>query len=340
MKNLKMIMVGLLGVAAISSCTQDELLQQDRTEMGASINNEVFTEISNVKLVSKRLLTESEIQGFANGNLPSEEHELLPAPYASSIPIYRYLYYSSYENLDHYYGTQKSTSLTIQGGYYSYERQEFNIMAKNNFPSLIALYRHYSSEERDHILSTASKINSYSSDGIIGYIFTTPQIGTVPLLEYYSAKRKSHLYVVRNTEIEWILEHDPDFSYVKIVGYVYPGSAIDEKKKATNFIITQGSVFGNPLFRLNIKVREGDKYWELSYEVEGPAKGTSVTIPINNTYTIISCIPIIETQIPYFKPFIDEITYPVETFSYIDWNIKKTIDNYNIKLEYSGQPPY
>lgn len=76
------------------------------------------------------------------------------------------------------------------------------------------------------------------------------------------------------------------------------------------------------------------------YEVEGPKKGTSVTIPINNTYTVVSCIPITATEIPYYQPLIDEITYPSGTFTYGGWTIKKTINNYNVKLEYSGNPPY
>lgn len=335
MKSLKIIIVILLSVAVTSSCMQDEMFRPNQREIGASIAPKTLTEIPHVKLISKKQLTENEIREFANGEKANGNRKLLPAPYASSIPIYRYLYYGSYQNIDHYFGTSNSSSLVVQGVTYSYEHHSFNIMPENNFPGLVALYRHYSSAERDHILSTESQINSYASEGIIGYIFTTPQIGTVPLLEYYSSKRKSHHYIVRNTEIDWILEHDPDYLYVKSVGYVYPGSAIDEKKEATNFIISHGTVPGAMPFRLRVKVMEGDKYWELVYEVEGPKEGTSVTIPINNTYTIVSCIAIIVYGI-YEQHLIDEITYPVPTFSYDGWNVKKVINNYNVKLEYFG----
>lgn len=339
MKSLKNVMAILLNVAIAISCTQNEFPEQSLGETSVLIDTEALTEIPQVKLISKKLLTENEIREYANGHRVNEDHTLLSAPYAESIPIYRYLYYGSYQNIDHYFGASKSSSLVVHGVTYSYEHHSFNIMPKNNYPDLIALYRHYSSAERDHILTTSSYIGSYTSDGIIGYVYMHPQVGTVPLLEYYSSKRKSHHYIVRNTEIDWMLTHDPDYVYVKTIGYVYPGSAIDEKKEATNFIINQGSESTNITFRLNVKVIEGERYWELVYEVEGPKKGTSITIPINNTYTVVSCVPVIIKSV-YEQIVIDEITYPVTAFIYSGWSVKKIINNYNVKLEYSENFSY
>lgn len=214
-------------------------------------------------------------------------------------------------------------------------------MPKNNLPDLIALYRHYSAAERDHILTTAPYIASYTSDGIIGYIYMHPQIGTVPLLEYYSSKRRSHLYVVRNTEIDWIVEKDPDFTYVKTIGYVYPGSAIDEKKKATRFIVTSGSDdYYNDNFYFKIRVREGDNYWDLTYKVESQQGGTSVVFPVKNTYTVVSCYSIGER---FTQNRIGDFTYPLpssEEFSgQYGWHVKKSVNNFDVNLEYIQKVP-
>ena len=336
MKNLKVTLSLLVGIAIGSSCTQIELEQQEGREQKIFMEEEVH--LVSGELVSKKMLTANEIQKNRNALTADGWYT---APYAYSIPIYRYLYYGSYENIDHYYGVNKSSSLSVHGATYSYERQEFNVMPSNNVPDLIALYRHYSSTERDHILTTAPYIASYTSEGIIGYIYMHPQIGTVPLLEYYSAKRKSHLYVVRNTEIEWILEHDPDFSYVKTVGYVYPGSAIDEKKKATRFIVTSGlGDHHDDNFYFKIKVREGDNYWELTYKVQSQQGGTSVIFPVKNTYTVVSCYAIGE----YYKEnSIGDFTYPLpsseEFKGKYGWYVKKIVNNYDVNLEYEQRIP-
>lgn len=335
MEKVKRIIALLVSIAIFSSCTQNDLEPPARLEQRTYVESK-GSMMPEIKLADKRLLTVDEIQEERN---TVGIYGFCPAPYAESIPIYRYLYYGSYQNIDHYFGASKSSSLVVHGVTYSYEHHSFNIMPKNNYPDLIALYRHYSSAERDHILTTSSYIGSYTSDGIIGYVYMHPQVGTVPLLEYYSSKRKSHHYIVRNTEIDWMLTHDPDYVYVKTIGYVYPGSAIDEKKEATNFIINQGSESTNITFRLNVKVIEGERYWELVYEVEGPKKGTSITIPINNTYTVVSCVPVIIKSV-YEQIVIDEITYPVTAFIYSGWSVKKIINNYNVKLEYSENFSY
>lgn len=338
MKNLKTIITILISIVVFSSCTLNDLEQPEPGVQKISVTSEVDL-VPEVKLVGKRLLTASEIQKERSTTSVDGWYS---APYAESIPIYRYLYYGSYQNIDHYFGASKASSLVVKGVTYSYEHHSFSIMPENNYPDLIALYRHYSSAERDHILTTAPYIASYTSDGVIGYIYMHPQIGTVPLLEYYSSKRRSHHYIVRNTEIDWILEHDPDYMYVKTIGYVYPGSAIDEKKEATRFIITSNfyEEYHSGYFNLKIMAREGDNYWELSYKVENQPGGTSITFLVKNTYTVISCYSFGEYA---GENSIGDFTYPLPSSEIFrgkyGWTVKKSINNYDVKLEYLQDVP-
>lgn len=261
----------LLLVIAIgyTGCTQEEI----------SLSEVSLSNPSEFKLVSKRKLNTEEA-----GGLRSIYYDPV---YERSEPIYRYLYYGDYNNLDHFYATENASSLTHHGRVYNFERQEFNLMSGGTKTQ--KLYRHYSSSLNDHMLSISSSENSYTSEGSIGAVFTSQEIGTVPLKEYYSSQRKSHLYIVRNAELDWIYSNDPDFVYVKTLGYVYPGQAIDSKKIPTEFIVkgVHGSFFLSTKVTLNLKVREGDAYWDLSYSAQIEQEGQSVTLPINNTYTVV-----------------------------------------------------
>lgn len=97
MKNLKLIITLSVSIAFFSSCTQNELESQNQE------NQKVFVEkgvsLVSGKLISKKLLTASEVREEQKASTADGWYE---APYAQSIPIYRYLYYGSYENIDHY----------------------------------------------------------------------------------------------------------------------------------------------------------------------------------------------------------------------------------------------
>lgn len=90
-------------------------------------------------------------------------------------------------NIDHLYTTSNSSSLSHDGRVYTQEAQEFNLMPYDLGNTTKALYRYCSSTSNNHLLSTSSSVVSFTKEEMIGYIFTEQQVGTVPLLEYYSS---------------------------------------------------------------------------------------------------------------------------------------------------------
>mgnify|MGYP000120194965 CR=1 FL=1 len=336
MKNLLFIFV--LGAMILSSCSYDEDIVQN--EQVSPITSELKSALlddqtSSFELISKKELTENEVS-----NLRSISYK---STYESSTPIYRYLYYSS-SNIDHFYTTQNSSGLSHEGKYYSQEAQEFNLMPYNLGYTTNALYRHSSTALKNHMLSTTSSVSSFTSEGVLGYIFKEQQVGTVPLLEYYSSQRNSYLYVCRNVEIEnWLPTHDTDFKYFKTLGYVYSGGTLDSKKTATQFIIknTNTQTYYSTSILLTVKVRESDKYWELTYAVNMPNRGNSVTIPINNTYTVVAADMALTSNIfsSVTNTFTD-ITNPIfeEDNRYIGGAfymfLDRNISNYNVTYNF------
>lgn len=315
----------ILNIIVLSSCTRDGVL------------NESFpiNQNSEFKLISKKEIKES--------NKLYLKAEFYKPAYESSIPIYRYLFYSS-STTDHLYTTEKSQNLKHDGMNYTLEQQQFNFMPQKSIDvDMLPIYRHYSVSKKDHMFSTSNTESTYTNEGLLGYIFVEQQIGTVPLKEYYSSKVNNHLYAVKNTEIEdWLPVHATDFKYQKTLGYVYTGQAVDEKKMPTEFIINnpnESLSFDHFSITLNVKVRENDRYFELKYSAENIRKGQSVSLPINNTYTVVSAD--MELIVPNWdKATIDNITNPEQSHFGYGWSgyslfieIKRNITGYIAKYD-------
>ena len=78
---------------------------------------------------------------------------------------------------------------------------------------LAPLYQY--SNGRDHLYSTNPNLNNgYTREGITGYIYTSEQIGTVALNQFWNEKSGDHLYS-RETSYAGYIKEGP-------VGYVYP----------------------------------------------------------------------------------------------------------------------
>lgn len=214
-------------------------------------------------------------------------------PFELSIPLYLY-YFHGGEKSDHYFGTEapSGSSRSINGRSYLYMYQDFNLV-RSSSEWVRPLYRHYSVTANDHMLSTQSSVSGYKNQGLLGYIYSSPKVGTIPLREYYSSAKKNHHYVSRNSEVEYIKNTNAvkDYSFQRIIGYVYPGTKEDSQKKPD--VITAKIVFLSPCeIVFSIKVKAGNSYRLLSYSKTFNEPRTiydetaSVTLP--KSYTIVS----------------------------------------------------
>lgn len=280
---MKHLFFTFISLFILFSCTQEENILITDTKLQTELPIAGCRVINEPILISKRELDKTEIF-----KLTSKSDNSYISTYNKSTPIYRYIYYSA-TNTDHLFTKDNSPKLSHDNINYTLESQEFNLMPYKEIKTT-TLYRLYSPTLKRHMLSLNSSVDSYKQEELIGYIFTEQQVGTVPLKEYYSAKRNNYHYVSNNVEIEdWIPEKEPDFTYTKIIGYVYPGARIDAKKKATTFIISNISRMYYPTnVILTVNIREGGSYRELKYSVQMPNANESVKFPINNTYTVIS----------------------------------------------------
>ena len=76
----------------------------------------------------------------------------------------------------------------------------------------VPLYRYYHPTSNDHLYTTdASEIGTtylhvtgkhgYRSEGIAGYCFPSPRLGTIPLYRYWHPARQDHFYTTNLKEI-------------------------------------------------------------------------------------------------------------------------------------------
>lgn len=307
MKNIRKSLVFLLGIVLLPSCSQNEILTKENAKDSDIVDNTIESSSSHFQLLSKKLLCAKESRVLRTNTISYE------SAYDSSIPIYRYYYGGSYEDIDHYHSTEYSQTLYLYGNKYDFEFQEFNTVS-TNWTSSRPLYRYYSSILNDHLLSTESSVSSYTKEGTIGNIFPTQQVGTIPLMEYYAPERQSHTYVVRDYETKWIQEHDPEFTYNKTIGYVYPGEMIDPSEQ-TRFILKKKDQWYDFKYgvRLVTKVKEEENYWELTYSVDLNL-GDSIVIPINRNYIIVAADFVADKHDQYPMTTIQNITNPDEVY--------------------------
>lgn len=275
MKNCFLKNAILLMVLCLNSCEQQETLE---------LNNFTTSDLdSHFQLTSKKKVEKSILRSFNSDNWWYDTY------YDQFKTIYRYTYGGS-TTLDHYYTPLNSNTIKHDNKNFIKENNNRFFLLQNSVDdsNMSILYRHYSSNLNDHILSTSYSVSSYQNEENLGLIFQEQQTGTVPLKEYYSSTRKKHLYVHRNAEIEdWLPTHDADFKYMKTIGYVFMGGT-DSKKTGTNFTFIKKKTNESYISKmiLQVKAYEGEQLYDLEYTVNITASKTyKVSIP--NTYTVI-----------------------------------------------------
>lgn len=242
-------------------------------------------------------------------NRLNSDHPVTDSPFESSIPIHVY-YYHEGEKSDHYFGTEAPNQpLIINGRHYLHMCQDFNL-ASESIWNAQPLYRYYSEAYNDHLLSTEPSVQGYKQEAHLGYIYPSMQIGAVPLKEYYSAEKKNHHYVSRNSEVEYIKNNAKDYAFQRIVGYVYPGK-VDSQKQAD--VITakiKFMDFSPCIITFNLKVKDGNnRYRNLSYSETFDSGGQyieneSSSIILPNSYVIVSMDIVVKRREDDFRPFV------------------------------------
>lgn len=279
---IKKMSIGLAFMFVLFSCEQ--------VDMEVSGNEVIEFEQSNVELVSVKDVT-NEYNSSLRSTWQSSDWDY-PTNYDKFVPIHRYLWYTGFTNIDHFYDVQQSNTISHDGHTYQYELKDFNVLSSEGEKTL---YRLYSPTLNDHILSTSSSVSGYQLETQLGKIFEKQQIGTVPLKEFYTSQRKKHMYEWVNVEFGGA---DSDFKYVKTIGYVYPGR-IDSKKQATRIIIKPKDANDVEDFfkkiSLIVRAYEGNNIYELEYSASTDNAGKAIfTMP--NTYTVIAVNGICATK--------------------------------------------
>lgn len=287
----KMLLFCCMGIAMLSCQTTDVISDEDTGKVDLPVEkaNEFI-------LVSDEVVEESDALELRSSSYVSN--------YEQSMPIYRY-YYHGGEKSDHYYGTEAPSGDTrnIKNRTYGYNSQEFNLeknASELGYVGRSALYRYYSSSLNDHTLS-ASSVSGYAQDGgALGYIFTSQEMGTVALKEYYSSVYKNH-FITRDSEAEYIPANEPTYQYVKTIGYVYPGARNFSNQTPFSITIKCTEQWTRIPFeaKLNIRIRDANNiYRDLLYTgsfqgIEGEAY--NVTLP--NNCKIVSADLIVVSKI-------------------------------------------
>lgn len=270
---------------AFTSCQSDNVLTETN-------QNSVRSRKDTPKEGRKFTLVRDEIIDTETESVELRSSDNEPSLFESSIPIHLY-YYHGGEKSDHYFGREApNRPLIINGRHYLYMYQDFNLVREGTWQAR-PLYRYYSAAQNDHLLSTEPSIQGYKREAYIGNIYSSIQVGTVPLKEYYSSIKKNHHYVSRNSEVEYIRNNAKDYAFQRIVGYVYPGR-VDSQKQAD--VITARIEKGFPCtITFKLKVKDGDnRYRNLSYsETFGNNNSLTIenesgSITLPSSYTIVS----------------------------------------------------
>lgn len=301
MKKVMLAVLCSMGLA-FTSCQSDNVLTETNQSSVRS-GKDTPKEGRKFTLVRDEIIdTESEsVELRSSGNGLS--------PFEASTPIHVY-YYHGGEKSDHYFGTEAPNQpLIINGRHYLHMCQDFNL-ASENIWNAQPLYRYYSEAYNDHLLSTEPSVQGYKQEAHLGYIYPSMQIGAVPLKEYYSAEKKNHHYVSRNSEVEYIKNNAKDYAFQRIVGYVYPGK-VDSQKQAD--VITakiKFMDFSPCIITFNLKVKDGNnRYRNLSYSETFDSGGQyieneSSSIILPNSYVIVSMDIVVKRREDDFKPFV------------------------------------
>ena len=99
---------------------------------------------------------------------------------------------------------------------------------------MLPFYRYYRSETHDHFYTTISEEigttvsgvigkHGYKSEGLMGYLLTSQEPGTVVLYRYYNSQASDHFYTTNENEIGTITPGQTKKGYTSegVAGYCY-----------------------------------------------------------------------------------------------------------------------
>lgn len=161
-----------------------------------------------------------------SGDATSTEPIAPPPPVVSPVMLYKYYNESSIDNL---YSTDRNDPAKPSYGY-SYQGCVAQIMP-TQVSGTIPVYRYYNSANNGAFggdtLLTGTRDDAgmgnygYGYVGLVGYIFTSQQAGTVPLKQYFAgAPKTDHFYTTEAWTSGFL-----DYNYEVSLGYVYPPPA-------------------------------------------------------------------------------------------------------------------
>ncbi len=134
-----------------------------------------------------------------------------------TTPIYRFTYgsYTSYSTMSRHFYTKTYTEGVNAG--FTYEGIAFYVYTNSGISGTVALYRCLKSPNSQHFMSTSSTCEGHTSEGVLGYIYSSSQYGTLPLYRYYSSSAPDYFHV---TSLLTILYNG--YVLQNTTGYVLP----------------------------------------------------------------------------------------------------------------------
>lgn len=208
--------------------------------------------------------------------------------------------YYNYANNSHYWGeapesnqlqeypTDGSISKNINGVSYRYEGMDFIAIWGDR-----SLYRLYNPTTKDYKLDISSSVPGFQNPESLGAINSTQLWGTVALLEYYNSVTKRYHYVTRQNEIEWLAQREPNFKYVRTLGYISEGyisdSTLPQGRAKFTFVDNNrsGKVVSSFVLRVHIFDKTTNKNSLILYEMVWNIIPAEVKIPRNCIVTSV-----------------------------------------------------
>ena len=110
-------------------------------------------------------------------------------------------------------------------GYYSYSFGYFDVAFEVD--NLVPVYRMWSPSNTDHFYTTSyneystTAVNyGYQQEGILGYVYSTPQAGSIPIYRMWNPYNTDHLYTTNYNEYSTTAVNY-GYQQESILGYVY-----------------------------------------------------------------------------------------------------------------------
>jgi len=128
-------------------------------------------------------------------------------------PVYRYW---NAAKKDHSYSTAQQEIGTATKEGYTSEGPSFHVLPSQLAPGTVPVYQYFNASTSDHLYTTnASEIggvtvkgqsaNGYTCEGVLGYIYSDPVHGTLPVYRYWNAAASDSFYTTHPQEVDTVV---------------------------------------------------------------------------------------------------------------------------------------